>query len=358
MSLTAVQQRLQKSMLTEPALDGQPAKLFVLKNKQGMCVTLMDIGATWLSCEIPVATQMREMLLGVSSMADHLRQRVYFGATVGRFANRIARGQFAIDGKVYQVQTNQGGNTLHGGPQGFDQRRWNAIQHDQNSVSFSLSSPDGDQGFPGNLQVRINYQLSEDNTLTLNYQAITDKACPVNLTNHAYFNLMGSDAPSCLDSQLMIQADHYLATDKNGIPKGDFCTVQGSSFDFTELKTIGRDLMSEPDQHLAAGYDHSFLIKKSAQNGCDIVAKSISADGKVVLNVRTTKPALQLYSGNYLAGAPRRNGGEYQNYAGFALETQFLPDAPNHPEWDQPSPILAAGEQYHYQTSYQFEIQD
>lgn len=348
---------LQKSMLSEPFSDGENAQLFVLKNKQGMCVTLMDVGATWLSCEIPVGSKKREVLLGVSSMADHLRQQAYFGATVGRFANRIAKGQFSIAGKNYQLHTNQGENTLHGGPQGFGKLRWCAEQKGDNAVSFSLYSADGDQGFPGNLQVKVNYQLSEDNTLTLTYQAVCDKACPVNLTNHAYFNLMGSDAAqSCLSHQLMIQAEQYLPTDEEGIPLGDFRAVQGTGFDFTQLKVLGRDFLGDREQNLAGGYDHSFLIKKSAQNGRDIAAQSISPDGRVILNVRTTKPALQLYSGNYLAGTPNRSGGEYQNYAGFALETQFLPDAPNHPQWPQPSPILEAGETYSYQTSYQLQV--
>lgn len=350
-------QMLQKSMTSEPFSDGQRAQLFVLKNKQGMCVTLMDVGATWLSCEIPVGTQRREVLLGVSSMADHQCQQAYLGATVGRFANRIAKGQFSIAGKHYQLHSNQGENTLHGGPQGFCKRRWYAEQEGDNAVSFSLNSGDGDQGFPGNLQAKVTYQLSEDNTLTLIYQAITDKACPVNLTNHAYFNLMGSEeAQSCLDHQLMIQADHYLPTDEQGIPLGELRAVQGTGFDFTKLKELGTDFLSDRDQHLAAGYDHSFLIKKSAQNGHDIAAQSISPDGRVVLNVRTTKPAIQLYSGNYLVGTPNRSGGEYQNQAGFALETQFLPDAPNHPQWPQPSAILEAGEIYRYQTSYQLQV--
>lgn len=351
-------EQLQKSMTIDPAFDGQPANIFILKNRQGMCITLMDIGATWLSCDIPVGDEMRDVIIGVSTMAEHLRQKAYLGATIGRFANRISEGKFAIAGKEYQVDTNQGNNTLHGGTTGFDKCRWHSQQINNQCVTFTLISKDGDQGFPGNLQVKVTYQLSEDNKLSINYWAVTDKACPVSLTNHAYFNLMGESGQSCLQHQLFIAAEQYLPINEMGIPSGHIKRVADSSFDFRALKEIGQAFLSCQEQKIVAGYDHAFLINKAYQDGEKTVAKCVSPDKKVTLEIKTTQPALQLYTGNYLDGTPNRSGGTYNNLSALALETQFLPDAPNHPEWDQPSSILLPGEVYAHQTSYLFTIAD
>lgn len=351
-------EQLQKSMTMEPALDGHTAKIFVLKNRQGMRVTLMDIGATWLSCELPINDEMRDVILGVTTMADHLRQTSYLGATIGRFANRISEGKFTIAGEHYQVDTNQGNNTLHGGAIGFDKCRWHAQQINDNALTFTLLSKNGDQGFPGNLQVKVTYQLSEDNKLTIDYWAVTDKACPVNLTNHAYFNLMGDSGQTCLQHQLSIAADQYAPVDEMGIPLGHIKKVAGSSFDFRELKEVGQAFLNCQEQKIVAGYDHPFLINTTHQDGKKVAAKCVSPDKKVTLEIATTHPTLQLYTGNYLAGTPNRSGGMYNNLSGLALETQFLPDAPNHPEWDQPSSILLPDGVYAQQTSYHFTIAD
>ncbi|HEY7866206.1 MAG TPA: galactose-1-epimerase [Psychromonas sp.] len=345
-------------MTLDPAFDGQPANIFVLKNRQGMRVTLMDIGATWLSCEIPVGDEMRDVILGVTTMADHLSQKAYLGATIGRFANRISEGKFAIEGRHYQVDTNQGNNTLHGGAIGFDKCRWHSQQLNNNELTFTLLSKDGDQGFPGNLQVKVTYRLSEDNKLSIDYWAVTDKACPVNLTNHAYFNLMGETEQSCLQHQLFIAAEQYAPVNDMGFPIGHIKGVAGSSFDFRALKEVGQEFLSCQEQKIVAGYDHPFLINKTHQDGKKVAAKCISADKKVTLEIATTQPALQFYTGNHLAGTPNRFGGEYTNLSGLALETQSLPDAPNHPEWEQPSSILLPGEVYAQQTSYHFITDD
>ncbi|WP_019617065.1 galactose-1-epimerase [Psychromonas ossibalaenae] len=348
---------LQESMTLEPALDGLPAKLFVLKNAQGMRVTLMDIGAAWLSCEIPVGSEVRDVILGVNNMPDHRIQEAYMGVTVGRFANRIAAGKFNIGGQKFQTTVNQAGNTHHGGSIGFDQYRWTAEQKSDQLISFTMHSKDGDQGFPGNLQVTVNYRLSESNELTIEYQAETDKDCPVNLTNHAYFNLMGAESElDCLQHQLKIEAEQYLPVNETGVPLGHFNDVKHSSFDFNEMKTVGRDFLNCSEQKKTSGYDHSFLLKKEHQDGESIVAQCISPDQKVTMNVKTTKPAIQLYTGNFLSGTPNRLGGQYKNHSALALETQFLPDSPNHPEWDQPCPILQAGEAYAHRTCYQFIV--
>ncbi|WP_354623469.1 galactose-1-epimerase [Psychromonas sp. MME2] len=345
-----------QTMTQEVAFDGLPAKLVTLQNKNGMSVTFMDIGATWLSCTLPIDNERREVLLGLATMSDFKKHSSYLGSTIGRYANRIAKGMFDIDGLHYQVAINQAGNTLHGGRDGFDKRRWNITHQDASTVGFSLVSADGDQGFPGNLQVSVCYQLSDENTLLISYQATTDKATPINLTNHAYFNLLGAESGlDCKSHILSINADNYLPTDGDGIPLGHPVSVQANSFDFRQAKAIASDFLKGEQQSLAKGYDHSFLLNQDSQNGA-CAATLCSPDKRITLKVFTNKPAIQLYTGNWLAGTPNRSGGEYMDYAGIALETQFLPDAPNHLEWAQPSPLLAPGETYRYQTAYQFTL--
>ncbi len=347
---------LQKTMSAKPAFDGHPARLVSLHNQAGMTVTFMDIGATWLSCIVPVAGEPREVLLGVSSMADFAKHDTYLGATVGRYANRIAQGQFTIAGQHYQLQTNQAGNTLHGGPAGFDKRRWEIVEQSENAVCFALLSQDGDQGFPGELEVVVCYRLTENNQLLIRYRATSNKSTPVNLTNHAYFNLSGAESNTdCRNHRLYINADYYLPTDEAGIPCAELAAVSGSSFDFRQPKVIAKDFLSDAQQQAAKGYDHAFLLNSKCQQG-ECAAALSSADNSVTLRVFTDKPALQLYTGNWLAGTPKRSGGEYGDYAGIALETQFLPDSPNHPHWPQPCCLLAPDQEYRYQTRYQFEF--
>lgn len=342
------------NMTEQAAYDGQPANLIELSNQAGMRVVLMDIGATWLSCTLPINEQDREVLLGVHNMADFLRHTSYLGATVGRYANRIANGELCIDGQCYALSTNQAGNTLHGGIDGFDRRRWHIAEQSTHHVRFELLSAAGDQGFPGNLQVAVTYGLDEQNGLTIEYHATTDHATAVNLTNHAYFNLNGAEqGTSCLHHTLWMDAAHYVPTSATGIPLGDLAKVQGTGFDFTQPKRVGEHLCQDEQQMLAKGYDHSYLFdaKRDVQQP---IAKLWSADDTLQLVVTTDKPAMQLYTGNWLAGTPNRVGSEYGDYAGIALETQFLPDSPHHPQWPQPSCILQPDEVYHYQTRYQF----
>lgn len=345
-----------ETMTKEAAFDGQPASLIELKNKSGMSITLMDIGATWLSCVLPLGKKGREVLLGTSNMHDFKKMSSYMGVTAGRFANRIALGQFEIDNKKYQVLTNQAGNTLHGGPDGFSSRRWDIASQGTNYVQFGLISPDGDQGFPGNLSVFVTYQLTDDDQVVISYQASTDKATPINLTNHAYFNLQGeSSGKDCKSYSLQINADSYLPTNDTGIPLGALAPVIGTGFDFCVEKEIGQDLLADDQQQSPQGYDHSFFLNPQCRNG-ECAATVTTADKKVKMKVYTNKPAIQLYTGNWLAGEKGRKGQEYKTYAGVALETQFLPDSPNHPEWEQESVILRPGEEYSYQTRYGFEF--
>ncbi|PMN97889.1 galactose-1-epimerase [Vibrio sp. 10N.222.55.F9] len=350
------EQNLHQSMTQTPAYDGQPAQLVTLSNTHGMQVTFMDIGATWLSCILPVKGNKREVLLGVNSMENFEKQASYMGTTVGRYANRIANGRFKIDGQNYKLETNQAGNTLHGGPNGFDKRRWNIAEQTETSVVFSLESADGDQGFPGNLNVSVRYDITEDNRVSINYSATTDKPTVVNLTNHAYFNLLGAEAGhDCLSHIVSINANQFLPTNSVGIPLGNLKSVKSTSFDFNQPMMISERLLGDEQQKAAKGYDHSFLLA----DGCkrtQCAATVTSPDALVTLKVFSTKPAMQLYTGNWLGGTPNRSGGSYEDYAGLALETQFLPDSPNHPEWKQDSCILKPEQEYNYSTCYQFEF--
>ncbi|KXF81555.1 galactose-1-epimerase [Enterovibrio coralii] len=353
--LLTVEQSLLQGMTAQAAFDGQPANLVTLQNVNGMRVVLMDIGATWLSCQVPLKDGVREVLLGVNTMADFIAHQSFMGVTVGRYANRIAKGCFSVDGNDYHVSTNQAGNTLHGGEEGFDKRRWSIESQSANTVTFSLVSEDGDQGFPGKVNATVTYSITDDNQVAIGYKATTDTTTPVNLTNHAYFNLMGAESGTdCREHRLMIAADRYLPTNEVGIPHGELVSVEGTGFDFREAKLVSQDFMSDEDQVPAKGYDHSYLFdaERDTQHPVAVVT---SPDACITLSVFTDKPAMQLYTGNWLAGTPNRSGGEYSDYAGLALETQYLPDSPNHPEWEQPSCFLKPGEEYRFQTVYQFD---
>ncbi len=347
---------LELTMGKSEAYDGLPAKVITLTNRIGMQVAFMDIGATWLSCLVPVQERKREVLLGVTNMTDFDKQSSYMGVTVGRYANRIANGQFEVDDKAYQVLTNQAGNALHGGPNGFDKRRWQVEAQSETHVVFTLNSEDGDQGFPGNLTVSVRYEITDDNDVTIRYFAQTDKATVVNLTNHGYFNLLGAESGfDCLDHILSVNSAQYLPTTEVGIPLGELESVDGTGFDFREPKVISQQFMQDEQQVPARGFDHSYLLNTDTQSGT-CAATVTSPDSLITLKLYTDKPAMQLYTGNWLEGTPNRQDGEYVAHAGVALETQFLPDSPNHPEWPQPSCILQPSEEYSFYTRYQFVV--
>ena len=337
---------------TQLAPDGQPFEQVTLQNAAGATATFMDWGATWLSFTLPLADgTMRELLLGCQSPHDYMNQSAYLGATVGRYANRIARAQFEIEGKPHLVVANQGVHQLHGGPEGFHARRWKILSQSTQKVSFQLFSADGDQGFPGNMTATVHYQLTDDNRLEIRYDATVDKLCPVNLTNHAYFNL--NDAENGVDVRghaLQLNADYFLPVDREGIPNAPLKAVEGTSFDFIEEKPIGLDFLQE-EQLLTKGYDHAFLLNEDHQKTAAILT---ALDRSLRLEVSTSQRALQVYTGNYLGGTPTRNDGEYADYAGIALETQALPDTPNHPEWQQYGGMTKAGETYRHWTIFRF----
>jgi aldose 1-epimerase len=346
---------IEQNMQQQPFTDGLPAKIFTLTNQQGSSISVMDVGATWLSCKIKMIGELREVLLGVDTMQKHLDQTVYLGATVGRFANRIKNGKFEINGQTFQTSTNQSGNLLHGGCEGFDKKRWKVSSLSTNKITFSLFSADGDQGFPGDLSVTVSYQLDEENQVTIEYNANTDKTCPVNLTNHAYFILLGAESgQDCLSHVLQINADYYLPSDEFGIPLGELKPVIDSSFDFLDGKIIKKDFLSEAQQQNKSGYDHSFFLSNQARLSNSAAAVLKAPNDSLQLRVITDMPAVHIYTGNFLQGTPGRGGTVYSNNAGIALETQFLPDSPNHSNWPQSSVLLTPNKTYQSMTRYCF----
>lgn len=331
------------------APDGQPFRIFTLTNTKGMKVQVMDWGATWISCQVPVGKEVREVLLGCQ-VNDYPIQQVYLGASIGRYANRIANSRFELNGKRYLLNANQHQHQLHGG-KGFHNERWYLEKCGVNSITFSHFSPDGDQGFPGNLHAFVTYSLSETNNVRIEYEAICDQDGPINLTNHAYFNL--NDATFGCDIRghsLQLNSDYFLPVDSAGIPNAKLKAVEGTSFDFREEKPIGLDFLQE-EQKLVKGYDHSFLLNSDTEKPCAILT---ALDRSLRMQVLTSQPALQIYTGNFLSATPTRQNGQYADYAGIALETQCLPDTPNHPEWWKYGGITKVGEKYSHKTEYQF----
>lgn len=325
------------------APDGEPFQIVTLTNSHGMEVQIMDWGATWISCKVPVQGQLREVLLGCQP-EDYLKQTAFLGASIGRYANRIAYAA------KLGLTTNQGEHQLHGGT-GWDKVRWKLDEFCENFVRFSHFSPDGDQGFKGNVVAFVSFQLNEDNSLTITYQAENGQDTPLNLTNHAYFNL--NDAENGTDIRehiLQLNAEQFLPVDNEGIPNAPLKSVEKTSFDFRTEKMINSEFLQE-EQLLTKGYDHAFLLNKDESKPCAILT---ALDRSLRLEVITSQPALQVYTGNYLAGTPTRNGGTYQDYSGIALETQALPDTPNHPAWWQYGGMAKAGEGYEHWTTFKF----
>ena len=295
-------------MLNEtPALapDGQPYRLLTLRNNAGMVVTLMDWGATLLSARIPLSDgSVREALLGCASPECYQDQAAFLGASIGRYANRIANSRYTFDGETVTLSPSQGVNQLHGGPEGFDKRRWQIVNQNDRQVLFALTSEDGDQGFPGNLGATVQYRLTDDNRISITYRATVDKPCPVNMTNHVYFNLDGEQS-DVRNHKLQILADEYLPVDESGIPHDGLKSVAGTSFDFRSAKIIASEFLADDDQRKVKGYDHAFLLQAKG-DGKKVAAHVWSADEKLQLKVYTTAPALQFYSGNFLGGTPSR----------------------------------------------------
>ena len=340
--------------------DGEDVERFRLQNTAGAEASIITYGATLVSLATPDRDGLIEdIVLGYDSLAGYLEANPYFGSIVGRYANRIAEGAFTLDGETYTLARNNGPNHLHGGVKGFDKANWEVEQiiEDTNQVGVSLNyvSTDGEEGYPGTLNVRVTYLLTEDNRLIVDYEATTDKATPVNLTQHAYFNLAGEG--SVEDHHLTLAASHYIPVDSTLIPTGVILSVEGTAFDFRGGKRIGEQIDDEDQQLLyGGGYDHNFVLDR-VSGDLILAATVLEPESGRILEVHTTKPGMQFYTGNFLDGSiTGKNGVQYGRRSGFCLETQYYPDSPNQPNF--PSSILRPGEVYQTQTVFAFRAEE
>ena len=331
--------------------DGTAVHLFTLKNTNGMEVKMTDYGGTVTSIVVPDKEgNMENVILGFDNIDDYLAGTPFFGATIGRYGNRIGKGKFTLNGEEYSLTINDGENHLHGGTLGYDKVMWKGEPVGGNAVKFSYLSEDGEQGYPGNLDIEVLFTLTDDNELKIDYTATTDKATPVNLTNHSYFNLSGDPESLILDHELMIHADGYTPVDAGLIPTGEIAEVAGTPFDFTEPYAIGARIDEVP-----GGYDHNWVLQDLAGD-MPLVATLKDPQTGRKMEIYTSEPGLQFYSGNFLDGTLEGpNGSKYVLHSALCLETQHFPDSPNKPEF--PSTILEPGDTYKTTTIYKFTVE-
>ncbi|MEI8293383.1 MAG: aldose epimerase family protein [bacterium] len=334
--------------------DGQKVELFTLTNKNGMQVSLSNYGAMVVDLLVPDRKgQLADVSLGFDTLKPYFTKSPYFGCIAGRYANRIAEGKFTLDGKTYQLATNDGPNHLHGGVKGFDKKVWSAevVRGANPSVRFKLVSPDGDEGYPGKLTSTVTYTLTPNNDLRISYEANTDKPTVINLTNHTYFNLAGAGNGSILGHQLLIAADRYTPVDKTLIPTGELKSVRNTPMDFRKPMPIGSRIKEVGGKPV--GYDHNYVFNKLPFVCRPLAAEVYEPKSGRVMKVYTDQPGIQFYSGNFLDGTIHGKGGKvYNQYDGFCLETQRFPDSPNKPQF--PSVVLRPGQTYKTTTVYSF----
>ncbi len=340
--------------------DGRTADLYTLRNEQGMTVQITNFGGAITSWTAPDKTgKYEDITLGCDSLAGYLRGTPFFGALIGRYGNRIAKGKFTLDSATYSLATNNIGNHLHGGIVGFDKVLWSAkvIEHERPTLQLTYVSKDGEEGYPGELSVEVIYTLLKENALSIHYSATTDKPTVVNLTNHAYFNLANGGKGDILQHELMLSADAFLPVDSTLIPTGEQRPVKGTVFDFTQPTKIGARIDDTADVQIkyGLGYDHCWVFNKAHSSTAQLIATLYEPTSGRLLEVLTTEPAIQFYSGNFLDGTVIGKGGvAYQKRSGLCLETQHFPDSPNKPDF--PSTVLRPGEKYQTTTVYRCSV--
>jgi aldose 1-epimerase len=338
--------------------DGTCVEVYTLRNERGLEARVITYGAIIVSLRTPDSGgQFTDIVLGFDDLGGYVKQSPYFGAVVGRYANRIARGRFSLDGNTYQLPVNDPPNTLHGGSRGFDKVVWSAWERkDENALELTYTSPDGDQGFPGELSARVIYTLSDDNELTVSYHATTTRPTPVNLSQHSYFNLTGDARRDVLNHVVTIGADHYTPVDSTMIPTGELASVEGTPFDLRLPTRIGARVDGDDEQlRYGSGFDHNFVLTRAGP-GLMHAAHVAEPDSGRMMDIFTTEPGVQFYSGNHLDGSIRgKAGATYGHRCGFCLETQHFPDSPNQPGF--PSTILRPGEEFSSQTVFAFGAQ-
>lgn len=335
--------------------DGSTVRLFTLRNSRGMSAKVMTYGGILTELWVPDRNgKLENVVLGFDNLEQYLKGHPFFGAITGRVANRIAKGRFTLDGTEYKLAINNGPNSLHGGLKGFDKVNWQALPsitaEGHQSLQLTYRSKDGEEGFPGNLDVTVTYTVTAENELQIDYEATTDKASPINLTNHSYFNLAGKG--TILEHEVALEADNYTPVNEELIPTGQIASVKGTPLDFTQPRKIGERIAQlKPNP---GGYDHNFVLNSGGKSLALAARVKEVASGRV-LEVYTTEPGIQLYTGNFLDGKLRGAGGNvYEQHTGFCLETQHFPDSVNQPNF--PSTILRPGETYRSRTVFKFAV--
>ncbi|MBU3189533.1 galactose mutarotase [Clostridium bowmanii] len=340
-------------------VDGKSVYLFTIKNSKGMVAKITNYGGTLVSVMVQDNKgELGDVVLGYEKVEDYIKYNYFLGATVGRVANRIENSSFELNGTQYKLAKNEGENHIHGGIVGFDKVVWEEKQQVKESdecIELSYLSIDGEEGYPGNLNVRVKYTVTEDNELKIEYFAISDKDTIVNLTNHSYFNLTGQGSGDILKHKLMINSDKFTINNKLSIPTGEIAKVDNTPMDFRVLTYIGENISSDYEQIVFGnGYDHNWIINNSSEK-LNKAAEVYDEKSGRVMEVYTTKPGVQFYSGNFLKGLePGKGGTTYYKRGGLCLETQYFPNAINNENF--PSPILKANENYEHSTIYKFSI--
>ena len=345
----------------ETVIDGDSVKLYTLKNKNGIEVTITNYGQRLISLHVPDKNgNFEDVVLGFPDLKNYMAKKNYYGATIGRYGNRIAKGQFEIDGKSYDLAINNNENHLHGGIKGFESVVWGVGAVNDNEIVFSRTSPHMEEGYPGKLEVKVTYTLTDSNELKINYTANTDKPTYVNLTHHSFFNLKGEGEGTVNDHILMLNADSFTPVNSGLIPTGEIKKVVGTPFDFTKPKSIGEDLEIENEQlKYASGYDHNFVLNENPKNkeGLVMAARIVEPTSGRTMEVYTDEPGMQFYGGNFLTGADiGKSGKPYVFRGSFCLETQHYPDSPNQPNF--PSTRLDPGQMYTSNCVYKFGVQE
>jgi len=342
----------------EKIVDGKQVGLYVLENDQGTVAEITNYGGKVVSLWLPDKSgNYEDVVLGHENIDDFLNAKEkYFGALIGRYGNRIAHGKFTLDDKEYTLATNNGANSLHGGDKGFDAVVWDAKQVDAQTLELTYLSKNGEEGYPGNLSVRVLYQLTDANELKIEYWATTDQSTVVNLTHHSFFNLHGAGNGTINDHLLQIQAAHYTPVDAGLIPTGEIAAVEGTPFDFQESKPIGAELEVKNQQlDYGLGYDHNFVLEQNGE-GLNYAAKVVEPTSGRAMEVYTNEPGMQFYGGNFLDGSiVGKEGKAYEFRTAFCLETQHFPDSPNQPDF--PSTRLDPGEEYYSICVYKFSVE-
>jgi len=337
--------------------DGTAVELFTLRNANGLVAKITNYGTIITELHVPDRNgNLGDIVLGFDNLAQYLQGHPCFGCTVGRVANRIARGRFVLDGKTYALAINDGLNHLHGGLKGFDKVLWQTTPLKGAAVKFAYTSPDGEEGYPGGLDCTVAYELNLRNEWKMDYTARTDKPTVVNLSNHAYWNLAGAQSGTVLDQVLTLNADRWLLVDGTLIPTGDTAPVQGTPLDFRTPHTIGERIGQIQGSHFNGGYDHCLVLNHKEPGDVTFCARLADPKSGRTMEVFTTEPGVQIYSANFPSGAIEGpHGYAYPKHAGLCLETQHYPDSPNHPQF--PSTVLRPGQIYHSTTIHKFGVE-